>query len=191
MTAAGAGLAALESGRLSLRRLERRDLPVLLAYRNDPEVARYQGWGDAFSVDEAETMLAVQLAARPGTPGLWFRWMLEEKATGRVVGDCALCVDADEPRQAEVGFTLAREHQGRGLAAEAVRRVLDFAFGELGLHRVVATTDARNAAAAALLERVGMRREAHFIQNVWYKGAWGDELRFAILRSEWTIRPLE
>ena len=185
MTAAEVGRAALESERLSLRRLERRDLPMLLAYRNDPEVARYQGWGEAFSADDAEAMLAVQLAAAPGTPGVWFRWMLEEKATGRVVGDCALCVDADEPRQAEIGFTLAREHQGRGLAAEAVRRVLDFAFGELGLHRVAAITDARNAAAAALLQRLGMRREGHFLQSVWYKGAWGDELRFAILRSEW------
>jgi aminoglycoside 6'-N-acetyltransferase len=97
-------------------------------------------------------------------------------------------VDADEPRQAEIGFTLACEHQGRGLAAEAVRRVLDFAFGELGLHRVAAITDARNAAAASLLERIGMRREGHFLQSVWYKGAWGDEFRFAILRSEWADR---
>lgn len=174
----------LETGRLWLRRLERRDLPALLAYRNDPEVARYQGWGDGFTAGQAETMLAQQTELRPGTPGAWFRWMLEEKATGTVVGDCAMCVQGD-PRQAEIGFSLAREHQGRGLAAEAVRRVLDHAFGELALHRVIAITDARNTAAAALLQRIGMRREAHFIQNVWYKGAWGDEFLFAILRSEW------
>lgn len=180
-----AAYAVLESGRLWLRRLERRDLPVLLAYRNDPEVARYQGWGDGFTPEQAEAMLEAQSDLQPGTPGAWFRWMLEEKATGSVVGDCAMCVNGDDPRQAEIGFSVSREHQGRGLAAEAVRRVLDFAFGELGLHRVVAITDARNDAAAGLLQRIGMRREAHFIQNVWYKGAWGDEFLFAILRSEW------
>ncbi|HYH80154.1 MAG TPA: GNAT family protein [Longimicrobium sp.] len=175
----------LASERLWLRRMEARDVAVLLAYRNDPEVARYQGWGDAFSAEQAEEMLAAQTELRPGTPGAWFRWMLEERASGAVVGDCAMCVDGDDPRQAEIGFSLAREHQRRGFAAEAVRRLLDYAFGELTLHRVVAITDARNAAAAALLARVGMRREAHFIQNSWYKGAWGDEFLFAILRSEW------
>lgn len=175
----------LETERLWLRRLERRDLVALLAYRNDPEVARFQGWGDGFTAEQAEAMLAQQTGLRPGTPGAWFRWMLEEKATGSVVGDCAMCVNANEPRQAEIGFSLAREHQGRGLASEGVRRVLGYAFGELRLHRVIAITDARNYAAAALLERVGMRREAHFIQNVWYKAAWGDEFVFAILRSEW------
>ena len=182
-----AAYAAIESGRLWLRRMERRDLPVLLAYRNDPEVARYQGWGDGFTPEQAEEMLEAQAELLPGTPGAWCRWMLEEKATGSVVGDCAMCVNGGDPRQAEVGFSVSREHQGRGLAAEAMRRVLGFAFGELGLHRVVAITDARNAPAAALLERIGMRREAHFIQNSWYKGAWGDEFLFAILRSEWEM----
>ena len=177
--------AALESGRLWLRRLERRDLPALLAYRNDPEVARYQGWGDGDAAAQAEARRAAPAERQPGTPGAWFRWMMEEKATGSVVGDCAMCVNGGDPRQAEIGFSVSHEHQGRGVAAEAVRRVLGFAFGELALHRVVAVTDARNAAAAALLERIGMRREAHFIQNSWYKGAWGDEFLFAILRSEW------
>ena len=179
-----AATALLASERLWLRRMERRDVPVLVAYRNDPDVARYQGWTSC-TVDDAEAMLAHQRSLEPGTPGAWFRWMLEEKATGAVVGDVAMCVERDDERQARVGFTLAREHQRRGFAGEAVRALLGWAFGELGLHRVAAITDARNAAAAALLQRVGFRREAHFIQNAWYKGAWGDELLFAILQSEW------
>jgi aminoglycoside 6'-N-acetyltransferase len=182
---AAAAFTGLQSERLWLRRMERRHVPVLLAYRNDPEVARYQGWGNSFSAEQAEEMLTAQESLEPGTPGAWFQFMLEEKAGDALVGDCGLSVNADEPRQAEIGFTLARAHQGRGLAVEAVRRLLGYAFGELGLHRVVAITDPRNGAAAALLGRVGFRREAHFIQNAWYKGAWGDELLFAMLRSEW------
>jgi RimJ/RimL family protein N-acetyltransferase len=176
--------ALLETERLRLRRLEARDLPAMLAYRNDPEVARYQGW-ERFTASEAEAMLAQQSTLEPGTPGGWFHWMLDEKTDGALIGDVVLCVAGEDARQAELGFTLAREHQGRGYAGEGVRAVLGWAFGELGLHRVVAVTDARNAAAAALLRRLGFRREAHFIQNVWYKGAWGDEFMFAMLRSEW------
>src|SRR5690349_18887228 len=97
--------ALLESERLRLRRMEARDLPAMLAYRNDPEVARYQGW-ESFSADEAEAMLSQQSALEPGTPGGWFHWMLEEKTGGGVVGDVVLCVADDDARQAELGFTL-------------------------------------------------------------------------------------
>ncbi len=88
----------------------------------------------------------------------------------------------------EVGFTLARAHQGRGYAAEAVSALLEHAFSVMGLHRVVAVTDARNDAAAALLTRVGMRREAHFVENVFFKGAWCSERVFAVLAREHLTR---
>jgi RimJ/RimL family protein N-acetyltransferase len=79
----------------------------------------------------------------------------------------------------------ARRHQGKGYASEAVRLLLHYAFDTLGKHRMVAITDAKNAPSIALLERLGMRREGHFIQNVWFKGAWGDECLYAMLRDEW------
>lgn len=177
----------LETPRLVLRRFTRADLPALLAYRNDPEVARYQSW-ESFSAEEAEAFLAKLEQAEPGTPGTWFQFAVEVKEGGALVGDCALHVRADDARQGEIGFTLAREHQGRGYAREAVSRLLDFVFTELKLNRVVAITDAENASAAHLLERIGMRREGHFLQNVWFKGRWGDEFAFAVLRDEWVER---
>ena len=91
-------------------------------------------------------------------------------------------------RQAEVGFTLSREHQGKGYASEAVSRLLDYAFGDLGLHRVVAITDRENERSFALLERVGMRREGHFVQNAWFKGRWASEYLYALLEDEWLRR---
>lgn len=176
---------ALRTARLRLRPFAEADLPAFVAYRRDPEVARYQGWDETFSWENAVAFLEKQRAHAIGTPGAWTQIAIEESATGALLGDCALHVRADDPRQAEIGFTLARGSQGRGFAAEAVRTLLDFAFGTLGLHRVIAITDAKNAAAARLLERVGFRREGHYIQNVWFKGAWGDELSFALLRDEW------
>ncbi|MDB4949303.1 MAG: acetyltransferase family protein [Gemmatimonadetes bacterium] len=170
--------------RLRLRRFTRADLPALIGYRNDPRVARYQSW-ESFSADEAEAFLAAQSTLQPGTPGTWFQFAAECVDTGALVGDCALHVRGDDARQGEIGFTLAAAEQGRGYGAEMVRRVLGYAFDDLGLHRVVAVTDAENAAAAALLARVGMRREGHLRQNVWFKGRWGDEFLFAVLREEW------
>ena len=86
----------------------------------------------------------------------------------------------------EVGFTLAPEHQGNGYATEALRGFLDHAFVALDKHRVIAVTDALNTPAAALLTRVGMRQEAHFHDNVFFKGTWGSEFLFAMLDHEWT-----
>jgi RimJ/RimL family protein N-acetyltransferase len=75
-------------------------------------------------------------------------------------------------RAKENGFSLAPAQQGKGYGTEALRALLGYVFGTLGLHHVTAVTDARNPPAAALLERVGMRREAHFHENVFFKGAW-------------------
>ncbi len=73
---------------------------------------------------------------------------------------------------------------------EAVRAVLDLAFHQLRLHRVSASVDADNLASLALLERLGLRREAHFRRSEWFKGAWVDDIVHAVLRDEWLARTI-
>jgi RimJ/RimL family protein N-acetyltransferase len=175
---------ALDSARLILRRFNDADLAPFLAYLNDPLVARYQSW-ESYTLEAAQEAIDVQQNLEPGVPGKWFTFALELKETGALVGHVALSVREESRQQAEIGFTLAREFHGKGLGCEAARRVLDYAFDELDLHRVVAITDCENASSVALLERLGMRREGHFIQNIWFKGKWGDEYQYAILRDEW------
>jgi len=179
-----AGFTRIESERFILRRFRDSDLASFVAYRNDPEVARYQSW-DSFDEREARAFIREMGSAQPGVPGEWFQFAVESKESGNLVGDCALQVDGQEPYRAEIGFTLAREHQGRGFASEAVSRLLDFAFEELGLHRIVAIADCRNEPSWALLERIGMRREGHFLDSVWFKGEWSDECLYAVLKDEW------
>ena len=183
----GTGFVRLESERLVLRRFADSDLEPFLAYRNDPEVARYQSW-DSYTEREATAMIEEMKSLQPGTPGEWFQFAIESKETGALLGDCALRVEEDG-RQAEVGFTLAREHQGRGYASEAVSRLLDYAFGDLGLHRVFAITDQENEPSFTLLERLGMRREGRFVRNAWFKGIWSSEYLYAVLRDEWLRGP--
>jgi RimJ/RimL family protein N-acetyltransferase len=170
--------------RVLLRRFTDNDLPIFLAYRNDPEVARYQSWETTSEV-EARDFIQEQKDVQPGIPGAWFQIAIELKETSKLIGDCALKIFADDSRQAELGFTLSQAYQGRGLAFEAVSGVLDYVFKTLQLHRVIAMADCENAASVALLSRLGMRREGHFLQNIWFKGKWGDEYLYAILAEEW------
>jgi RimJ/RimL family protein N-acetyltransferase len=184
----------LETNRLRLRHFMDADLALFMAYRNDPEVAKYQSW-EGISEPEALAFLQEQKGVQPGVPGQWFQIAIELKETGMLVGDCALKIEEHDERQAEIGYSLSRAYQGRGIASEAVSCVLEYAFVTLGLHRVIAITDCENAASVALLERLGLRREGHFRQNVWFKGKWGDEYFYAMLQEEWrnirgTNRPM-
>jgi RimJ/RimL family protein N-acetyltransferase len=172
-----------ETARLRARSFSAADVEVFVAYRADPDVARYQSWSD-YTRERGEAFVESLRGVGPGMPGAWFQFALETRSDGTLVGDLALKVDADEPRKAEVGFTLSSTQQGKGYATEALRALLDYAFETFGLHRVVAVTDALNDPAAALLERVGMRREAHFVENIFFKGTWGSEFLFAILERE-------
>ena len=174
----------LESARIVLRPFRDADLPSFLAYRNDPEVAKYQSW-ESLNKQEAHTFVQEQKTLQPGVPGRWFQFAIQLKETGRLVGDCGLKVHPQDAQLAEVGFTLSRDYQSKGLASETVSSLLDYAFIHLGLHRTIAITDCRNAPCVALLERLGLRREGHFVQNVWFKGMWGDEYLYAVLRDEW------
>ena len=176
--------AFFETPRLRVRPFIAGDLDAFVAYRADRDVARYQSWSD-YTREQGRALIESMRGSRPGTPGDWYQFALEERTDKVLVGDLALQVNQSEPREAEIGFTLAPGQQGRGYGTEALQALLGYVFEELHLHRVIAITDARNAPAAALLSRVGMRQEAHFLDNVFFKGAWGSEYLFARLDREW------
>ena len=176
-----------ETERLVARPFTLDDAEPFAAYRGDPDVARYQSWDD-YTLDDARELVDSLQGEAPGVPGDWFQIALESRAERTLIGDLALHIDEDEPRVAEVGFTLSPGEQGKGYATEALTGYVEWLFTTYGLHRVYAITDALNAPAAALLERVGFRREAHLIENVFFKGAWGSEFVFGLLDHEWAER---
>jgi len=178
----------LKTPRLILRPFEEADLPAFAAYRSDPEVARYQSWTTPFTLEQAREFLREMAHAHPGAAGTWYQFAVERQEQAGLIGDCAFQVLAEDERQAQIGFSFSRAFQGQGYASEAVSRMVDYLFGDLGLHRVSATCDVENAASYRLLERIGMRREAHFVENIWFKGAWGSEYAYAVLSSEWKTR---
>ncbi len=178
---------SLETERLILRGLRDEDLPEFLNYLNDPEVAKYQTW-ESYSEAKAIDVINEQKQILPGMPGRPFTFGTELKSTGAFIGHVVLTIQEKDHKQAEIGFTFARAHHRQGYGKEAATRVLRFAFEELSLHRVFAITDCENLASVALLSRLGMRREGHYIENIWFKGKWGDEYQYAMLQSEWASR---
>ncbi len=175
----------LESARLVLRQMQSTDIDAFMAYRNDPQVARFQSW-ETFSRTAAAHFLEEQETREPLVPGQWLQIAITLKPDQLLIGDCALKIQAEDQRQATIGITLAKHYQGKGFANEALSLLLSFLFEKLRLHRVQADTDPENTPAWLLLERLGFRREAHFRQSLWFKGRWADEYVYAILREEWS-----
>jgi RimJ/RimL family protein N-acetyltransferase len=178
----------LETPRLILRTIQDEDLEAFLAYRSDPAVAQYQGWEMPYTREKAEHFIQEMQRAGPVAPGSWLQLAIQRKNTAEMIGDCAFQLLAEAPAQAEIAFTLASASQGYGYAVEAVTRLADYLFRELALYRLRASTDVENLASIRLLERIGMRREAHFIQNYWARDHWASEYWYGLLRSEWLER---
>ncbi|MFM8322037.1 MAG: GNAT family N-acetyltransferase [Chloroflexota bacterium] len=179
----------LETPRLRLRPFAAPDAEGFAAYRSDPLVAEYQGWDAPYSLERAAQFVSAMQAAAPGAPGEWYQLAIEARSGGNLLGDVAFKRLAYDVRQAEIGITLARAHHGQGFAREAAARLLDYLFGELGLHRVRANCDPANQASIRLLERLGFRHEGRWVESLWYKERWADEDWYAILEREWRAKP--
>jgi RimJ/RimL family protein N-acetyltransferase len=174
----------IHTQRLALRPFTRDDLDAVHVYVSDPDVVRYLYWEVA----------ADRAAARKMLDGKIGHWSLSDagqslilavdRLDGGLVGEVVLKWLSREHRQGEVGFVITPAHQGHGYAVEAARAVLALAFDDLKLHRVIGRCDPRNTASARVMERLGMRREAHFVQNEIFKGEWSDEYVYAMLAEE-------
>lgn len=178
----------IETERLTLRPFHDDDLGGLYAYQSLPDVARFLYW-EPRNLEESRAFLKQKIGASTvEREGDWLVLAVVWRETGALVGEVNLQWRSREHRQGELGYILNPAYHGRGFATEAAAVVLRLGFEGLGLHRVVGRLDARNAASARVLERLGMRREAHLLQNEIVKGEWTDEIVYAMLRHEWESR---
>jgi RimJ/RimL family protein N-acetyltransferase len=171
--------------RLRLRPLQADDLLAFVAYRSHPDVARFQSWDTTYAMTDAEALLAAQADVAFGAPGAWLQVAALDRASGELVGDCAVHVLADQPATTEVGVTLAPERQGSGLASEALGAIVSTLFEVHQMHRVFAQVDDRNTAAQTLFRRLGFRCEARHVEADWFKGEWTTMRVYAVLEGEW------
>jgi RimJ/RimL family protein N-acetyltransferase len=179
---------SIRTERLLLRPFVPDDLDALHAMFGDPEVTRYLDHGPLSREATHDLLKRISGMTRIDERHNELRLAVELQASGQVIGDVSLWRTSVKHNQGEIGFVLHPEHQGRGYALESMRELLRIGFEEAGLHRIVGRCDAENVASASLMERLGMRREAHFRENELIKGAWSDGLVFAMLASEWSVR---
>ena len=128
-----------------------------------------------------EARLDIDLESYPD----WFNLLIELKSGSTVIGNIGIGIKDKEGKQAEIGWLLANHYQGMGIATEAAGAVISLGFEALGLHRIYARTGKTNTKSWRLMERLGMRQEAHFRKSHTVKGNWDDEFIYAILAEEW------
>jgi RimJ/RimL family protein N-acetyltransferase len=175
----------LRTARLILRPYTPSDLDALYDLQSRPEVTRYLYFGPR---DRDEVRKALEQKTQAATltdEGGNLAVAVELAETGQLIGDVILFWRSRAHRQGEVGYLFHPDHGGRGYATEATRVMLRLGFEDLGLHRIIGRIDARNTASARVLERLGMRREAHFVKNEFVQGEWTDEMVYAMLDEEW------
>ncbi len=169
---------------LVLRRLTIDDAQDLFEIYSDPATARFQFWGP-WDLEQVRNYLFSQLEIQMGDPGVPLVVCVILSSPQKLIGDCAITIQSIEDKQAEIGFSFNQSFTGQGHATKAVHAVLGFAFSELQMHRVVAATNVRNEPSWRLMERIGMRREAHFLHDSFAKGEWIDDYVYAMLDEEW------
>ena len=176
------GLPVLHGRRVRLRPPVAADVPDLFSIFGDAETLRYWSHGPLADLAAAERYYQGMVSGLRDRA--LFQWAVTLPDEDRLVGTVTL-VDWDRAnRRAEIGFILHPSRQGRGLASDAVREVLTWAFGPMDLHRVEADVEPPNTASLRLLERVGFQREGLFRERWWTRGRWTDSVMLGLLAGD-------
>jgi len=179
-------LPTLQTPRLTLRPPVDSDVPALFAIFRDAESMRY--WSRPEMTDPAEAEALLRDVKRLAETGTLFQWGLARREDDLVIGTCTLHrIDRDN-RRAEIGYILRRDHWGQGLATEALAALFAHAFGTLGLHRLEADIDPRNAASIRLIERLGFKLEGRLRERYFVAGDIQDTAFYGLLAHEWSAR---
>jgi RimJ/RimL family protein N-acetyltransferase len=168
---------------LTLRRVVIEDRPHLYRIYSDPTVTRYEF--DNWTADQVERLVCSQFEMVPGDPGVPLVLVSELQSENTVIGAVQLTIHSVHDEQGEIGFSFDPKFCGRGLATKSVNAALGYGFTQLSLHRIMAAVDVRNERSWHLMERIGMRREAHFLHDNKVGSEWIDDFVYAMLADEW------
>lgn len=177
----------IQTTRLNIRHLKLSDLTDFHIYRSNPEVTKYQGF-DVLTIEQAEQFINDNSTKHFGNAGEWVQYGIENIETRQLIGDCAIKLDQYDTRIAEIGITISNLEQKKGFAKEVLFGILTFLFDKKEIHRVVEIVDAENIASINLIKSIGFKQEGHFIENIFFKGKWGSEFQYAMLKREWDNR---
>jgi RimJ/RimL family protein N-acetyltransferase len=182
----------LETERLILREYVADDWQAVLRYQADARYWRfYHDAGTRGSEAGARAFVQTFIAWQREQPRTRYQLAVTLRNGGRLVGSCGLRVRrlvdhgrADAGWEGDIGYEIDPALWSRGYATEAARRIVAFAFAELGLHRVWSYCLAENVASARVLEKAGLRLEGRLRENEWFQERWWDSLVYGMLVSD-------
>ena len=173
--------------RLVLRGITLLDAESIFEYRASEQVCKFQTWKPQ-KLEDVKEFICEKIAKMPNIVDTWYQLGIIIKETGEFIGDIGIHFNDDDNLQVEIGYTLSLNSQGKGYATEAAIGVIDYLFSDLKKYRITASVDPINIKSVALLERIGMRKEAHFKKSFWFNNEWTDDVVYAILEEEWINR---
>ncbi|MBC8022010.1 MAG: GNAT family N-acetyltransferase [Burkholderiales bacterium] len=173
----------MELARLRLRRMELTDVDALFAVYSNAEVARYLSYPPWKEKKQAEAWIARVFAGQERGSSL--QLAVERKEDRAMIGTCTLFNCHEESRRAEIGYALHRSYWGAGYMHETLVALIDFAFKTLGLNRLEADIDPRNAGSRRSLERLGFKSEGRLRERWIVDGEVSDTEYLGLLSAEW------
>ena len=178
----------IETERLLIRKFRETDIPDIIDFTKKADfwLKRNISWKP--TKESIREYFVKQRDLYPKMQPKWVDLAIEIKASARVVGFVGIGVKDSDSRQAIIGWLLGNKYQGQGLATEAVRALITYGFDEMDLHRIYARTGLKNVRSWKLMERLNMRREAHFKKSHTVEEDWDDEVIYAVLEEEWDIQ---
>lgn len=144
---------------------------------------KYQGWIPK-TIDDVESFIG-KISQQINEHETWFQYVIVEKETQKIIGDLGIHFLDSKNKQVEIGCTLNKDFQNKGYASESVKRTIDYLFKELNKHRIITSIEPDNKNAIRLVERIGFRKEAHFVESLWINGKWVDDLIYALIEKDW------
>jgi RimJ/RimL family protein N-acetyltransferase len=173
--------------RLTIREYQKTDFLDIHKYASDPETVQYMTWGPN-TPEETRKFIDLAIYQQQVVPRVNFHFVIILLKTEKIIGGCGIHICVPDQHTAVVGYCLNKGYWMQGYGTETLGALLKFGFEQVGIHRIIATCDTRNIGSMRVMEKNGMRREAHFIQQIWQKGEWRDSYLYAILRNEWKDR---
>lgn len=174
----------LTTPRLRLREISADDWPTVLAYQQRAEYLQFYPW-DSRSEQDVRQFVQMFVDWQHEEPRAKYQFAITLPDNGQLIGLCGARKKNVSATEAEIGYELNPTYWSHGYATEAARRVLNFAFGQLRVHRVWATCIAKNSASVRVLEKIGFQKEGCLRENRWMKDRWWDTLIYGVLYREW------
>ena len=172
----------LETERLILRAATLEDASALQRIRTNPEVMQYMDTFYHDTLQVSKDFISYNLEGYANKKVIY--WMLEEKASGNIIGDFSFWKIDSKHHRAEIGYTLDPSYWGKGYMKETMPRLFSFGFKDFNLHSLEANINPNNDKSRGILLKLGFQKEAYFRENYFYKGEYLDSEIYCLLEKD-------